>query len=139
MRKDLEIKSYDWIILLLALVSAITGFIMNKYKFAYVDYFIAIVNLVGLDYISTSILKNMKEYIFLQIDSDNFIRAEKTNKKNRHKHNLHICILILIIYNVIHLFCFSNSVANDALSMVVLGISLTDTSILSFILEKIKI
>lgn len=135
----MKIKSYDWIILLLVFVSAITRFVMAKYNFEYVDYFIAIVNLIGLDYILTSILDNIKENIFAKIESSDFIKVEKINKKTRYKHVLYKCIFIIIIYNVLHILFFSNSVFNDALSMIVLGISLTDTSITCFILEKIKI
>lgn len=135
----MKIKSYDWIILLLVFVSAATRFVMAKYNFEYVDYFIAIVNLIGLDYILTSILDNIKENIFEKIESSDFIKVEKINKKTRYKHVLYKCIFIIIIYNVLHILFFSNSVFNDALSMIVLGISLTDTSITCFILEKIKI
>lgn len=135
----MKIKSYDWIILLLVFVSAVTRFVMAKYNFEYVDYFIAIVNLIGLDYILTSILDNIKENIFAKIESSDFIKVEKINKKTRYKHVLYKCIFIIIIYNVLHILFFSNSVFNDALSMIVLGISLTDTSITCFILEKIKI
>lgn len=135
----MKIKSYDWIILLLVFVSAVTRFVMAKYNFEYVDYFIAIVNLIGLDYILTSILDDIKENIFAKIESSDFIKVEKINKKTRYKHVLYKCIFIIIIYNVLHILFFSNSVFNDALSMIVLGISLTDTSITCFILEKIKI
>lgn len=135
----MKVKLYDWIILLLVFISAVTRFIMAKCNFEYVDYFIAVVNLIGLDYILTSILNNIKDSIFEQIESNDYIKAEKINKKNRHKRTLHNCIFIIIIYNVLHILCFLNSVANDALSMIVLGISLTDTSISSYILEKIKI
>lgn len=135
----MKIKSYDWIILFLASVSAVTRFIMAKYNFEYVDYFIAIVNLIGLDYILTSILNNIKESIFAKIESSDFIKVEKINKKTRYKHVLYKCIFIIIIYNVLHILFFPNSVFNDALSMIVLGISLTDTSITCFIIEKINI
>lgn len=135
----MKIKSYDWIILFLASVSAVIRFIMAKYNFEYVDYFIAIVNLIGLDYILTSILNNIKESIFKKIESSDFIKVERINKKTRYKHVLYKCIFIIIIYNVLHILFFSNSVFNDALSMIVLGISLTDTSITCFILEKINI
>lgn len=139
MKENLEIKPYDWIILLLAFISAIARFIMNKYNFEYVDYFIAIVNLVGLDYIFTSIFQNIKKYILREIETEDFVRVEKANKKRRHNYHLLICYLILVIYNMLHLLFFSNSVANDALSMIVLGLSLTDTSVSSFILNKIRI
>lgn len=135
----MKIKSYDWIILLLVFVSAVTRFVMAEYNFEYVDYFIAIVNLIGLDYILTSILNNIKDNIFAKIESSDFIKVEKINKKTRYKHVLYKCIFIIIIYNVLHILFFSNSVFNDALSMIVLGISLTDTSITCFILEKINI
>lgn len=139
MKENLEIKPYDWIILLLASISAITRFIMNKYNFEYVDYFIAIINLVGLDYIFTSIFQTIKKYIWKEIEMENFVRAEKANKKRKHNQYLRICYLVLVIYNILHLLCFSNSVANDALSMIVLGLSLTDTSISSFIFKRIKV
>lgn len=135
----MKTKSYDWIILLLVFLSAVARFVMAKYNFEYVDYFIAIVNLIGLDYILTSILNNIKESIFEKIESGDFIKLEKINKKTRYKHVSHKCICIIIIYNVLHMLFFSNSVTNDALSMIVLGISLTDTSITYFILEKINI
>lgn len=139
MKENLEIKPYDWIILLLASISAIARFIMNKYNFEYVDYFIAIVNLVGLDYIFTTIFQNIKKYIFEEIEVNVFVQIERANKKRRHSFHLLICYLVLVVYNILHLLFFSNSVANDALSMIVLGLSLTDTSVSSFILNKIRI
>lgn len=139
MKERIEYNPYDWIILLLLGTSAIIRFIMNKFDFIYTDYFIAIVNLIGLDYTISSILYSIKNNTFLKIDSEDFVRAEKANKKNRHKNNISICIIILIVYNILHMFLFSSSTGNDILSMIVLAISLTNNSIIVFIMERIKI
>lgn len=131
-------KQYDWIILFLFGVSAIIRFFMWKYDFQYTDYFIGIVNLIGLDYTATTIIYSINDCINGQIDMLDIINIEKTNKKKKHSKLLHTFIVILILYDVIHLSLLSNSVCNDVLSMIVLGISLTDTSITTFISDNIK-
>lgn len=132
-------RHYDWIILFLFGISSIIRFFMWKYNFQYTNYFIAIVNLIGLDYTATTIIYNINSNINRRINLLDIIDIEKYNKIKRHRKLLHIFIIILIVYDIIHLFMFSNSVCNDILSMIVLGISLTDVSIISYFSETIKV
>lgn len=135
----IKTKPYDWIILFLLFISAIARLFMEVFSFDYVNYFIAVVNLIGLDYSATTILNCINDSIMDKIDKSDFILREKTNKREKHKKALHWSIIILIIYNLVHLFLFSHSVGNDMLSMIVLAISITDNSIVSYIKDKIKI
>lgn len=132
-------RHYDWIILVLFGISAFTRFFMWKYDFQYVDYFIAIVNLVGLDYTATTIIYSINKNINNRINTLDLIQLKKTNKANKHLKLLHICIFAIVLYDIIHLLVFTNSVCNDILSMLVLGISLTDSSIVSYLSKVIKV
>ena len=134
-----ETKQYDWIILFLFFISIIIRFFMWKSNSVHIDFFIAIVNLIGLDYTATSIIYSINNLVENKIHKHDFATIEKNNKIKRHKRILHICILILCFYNIIHFFLFSCSLGNDVLSMMVLGISLTDDSIVKYISEKIRL
>lgn len=132
-------RNYDWIILFLFGISAFIRYFMWKNNFLYTDYFIGLVNLVCLDYVATTIIYNINSNINSKIKELDIIELDITNKIRKHKNSLHICIFILIIYNIIHFIFLSNSVSNDILSMLVLGVSLTDNSITLYLSEKIKI
>lgn len=134
-----KIKQNDWIILFVFFISAVGRYLMDKLAFSYIDYFIAFVNLIGLDYTVTNIIYYINNNINEQIDKSNLISTVKNNKKQKHKKFLHISIVLIITYNLVHLFCLSNSTYNDMLSMIVLGITLTDTSISLYITDKLKL
>lgn len=133
-------KDYNWIILFFLFASAISRLIMQFIKFNYTDHFVAVISLIGLDYTITSILNRVKRTIEKIIENNNDIVAQaKTNKKNKRKRSVYICISILACYNILHFVLLSCSTGNDMLSMIVLGISLTDDSIINFLVEHTHI
>lgn len=136
-----SMKKYSWIILFFLFVSAIVRLFMHIYKIenTYVDIFIAVINLVGLDYTITSIVYSIYEIIKDTIDNSNIVNQAKINKKKKHKSFIYVSIIILIIYNAIHLIFLRYSVFNDMLSMIVLGLSVTDDSIISYFVKITKI
>ncbi len=128
-------RDYNWIIMFFLFVCAIVRFAFNFIPFPYVDYFVATICLIGLDYALTNILNSAKSKINEIIDSSNVVTIAKRNKKNRIKNFVNIIIFLLVLYNVIHFIIFSCSTGNDMLSMIVLAISLTDDSIISFLIK----
>lgn len=132
-------KNYSWIIFFFLLVGAILRWFMHKCDFQYTDLVIAAINLIGLDYAITVIANSIYEKIECIIDKSEIVSQAKTNKKKKQKLLVYVIISVLVIYNIIHLICFANSVSNDMLSMIVLGLSLTDDSIISFIVKHKKI
>lgn len=139
MSSDKKSKDYSWIIFFFLLVGAVLRWFMNFNGFEYVDLFIAIVNLIGLDYTVTFIINSIYGKIVYIIDSSQIVGQAKSNKKKKQKSFVYLVISILVAYNIIHLICLSSSVYNDMLSMIVLGLSLTDDSISSFIVKRKKI
>ncbi|MBQ2882456.1 MAG: hypothetical protein IJE43_01580 [Alphaproteobacteria bacterium] len=139
MKDNKKSKDCNWMILFFLFVGAVARWFMNLYDFQYVDFFIAIVNLIGLDYTTTVIIDSIYEKITHIIDKSNILSQAKTNKKKKQKSFVYIIILILVIYNIIHLIFLSSSVFNDMLSMIVLGLSLTDDSIIFFVVKHKKI
>ena len=132
-------KDYNWMILFFLLVMSIIRLLMHLFDFEFVDIFIAIINLVGLDYAITSIINSIYKNIEEIIDNSDIVTQAKKNKKKRHKSFLSFCLGVIVLYNIFHLLLLSCSVANDMLSMIVLGISLTDNSIISFFVRHSKI
>lgn len=139
MSSDKKSKDYSWIIFFFLLVGAVLRWFMNFNGFEYVDLFIAIVNLIGLDYTVTFIINSIYGKIVYIIDSSQIVGQAKSNKKKKQKSFVYLVIFILVAYNIIHLICLSSSVYNDMLSMIVLALSLTDDSISSFIVKRKKI
>lgn len=131
-------KDYNWIILFFLSISAIIRLFMHIYKFTHIDIFIAIINLIGLDYTLTSIVNSIYRNKVELIDESKIVNQAKINKKKKHKTFIYVNLFILMLYNIFHLL-LSCSVANDMLSMVVLGISFTDNSIISFFVKNTKI
>lgn len=132
-------KDYNWIIFAILSGSAVTRFIMNFFDFNYVDYFVAAICAVGLSYTMTSIVNEINRQVEDIIKNSECVEQAKNNKIIRHKRVVRISIFIVLIYCVIHILIFSSSVANDMLSMVTLGLSLTDESIINYFVEHIHI
>lgn len=139
MYNDKKYKDYSWIIFFFLFVCAIIRGLMDTCEFQYVDLFIAIINLIGLDYTVTVMTNLVYGKIAMIIDNSQIVSQAKINKKKKQKLFVYTIISILVIYNIIHLICLSKSVFNDMLSMIVLGLSLTDDSIVSFIVQHKKI
>ena len=140
MENNQQTRDYNWIIFFLLFGSALVRFVMHYIQFEYIDYlvnyFVSIIGLIGLDYTSTNILNRSKRKIEEIIDNSNDIVTQaKNNKKKKIEHFVHLCIGILIIYNILHIFLLSSSTGNDMLSMIFLGISLTDDSIINFFVK----
>lgn len=131
-------KDYNWIILFFLLASAVIRFIMYIFDFIYVDYFVTVICMLGLDYEATNIINCIYRKIEEIIDNNKaLIPQVKNNKKKKHKQRVYTCIVFLSFYNIL-LILFSSSVGNDMLSMIVLGITLTEKSIIDFFVEYIK-
>lgn len=139
MSNDKKSKDYNWIIFFFLIVGAVVRFLMGLYEFQYIDIFIAFINLIGLDYTITVIVHSIYGEILAIIDKSQIVEQAKINKKKKQKSFIYITISILILYNIFHLLFLSNSIFNDMLSMIVLGLSLTDNSIIPFIVRNKKI
>ena len=129
-------KNYNWMIMFFLFASAAVRFVFHFIPFNYIDYFVAIISLIGLDYTITNILNSTKDILNKIIDNkSDIVTKAKINKKNRLKKFVYIIIFLLVIYNIIHFLLFSCSTGNDMLSMIVLAISLTDDSIIYFLVK----
>lgn len=136
MENKQQSRDYNWIIFFLLFGSAFIRFIMYFIKFVYVDYFVAAIGVIGLDYTITNILNRSKRKVEEIIESDNdLVKQAKNNKKRKIEHFVHLCICFLALYNILHIILLSSSTGNDMLSMIVLGISLTDDSIIDFLVK----
>ena len=132
-------KDYNWMIFVILFGSAVARFIMNLLDFNYVDYFVAAICAVGLGYTMTSIVNDIYREIVNIIKSSELVEQAKENKIKKHKRVVHISILIVFVYCVLHIFLFSSSAGNDMLSMITLGLSLTDETIIGYFVEHIHI
>lgn len=139
MNNNKNSKEYSWIIFFFLIVGAVIRWFMNLNGFQYVGFYIAIVNLIALDYTVTVIINSIYRKIVYIIDNSQIVGQAKENKKKKQKSFIYLVRFILIVYNIVHLVYLSNSVYNDMLSMIVLGLSLTDDSIILFIVEHKKI
>lgn len=129
-------KDYNWMIMFFLIASAIVRFAFNFFEFSYVDHFVTIISLIGLDYAVTNILNGTKYILNETIDNKNNItNRAKNNKKNRIQRLVYIVIILLVLYNILHFVKFSCPTGNDMLSMIVLAISLTDDSIITFLVK----
>lgn len=129
-------KDYNWMIMFFLFAGAIVRFSFNYFQFRYIDYFVSITSLIGLDYIITNILNTSKNILNKIIDDkENLVQKAKQNKKNKIQRLICIVLILLALYNIFHFINFSCSTGNDMLSMIVLAISLTDDSVVSFLVK----